>query len=139
MARVEEAYDTYDQNPENIFLFKLFQYEFDYNEEERTCSITSPVSDIMLNPTGIIHGGVLSTIADTAMGHLNFHFKDAPYVTLEMKTSFFKAVSTGKITATARYVKEGYKLVFMECDVVNEDGDLLCTTTGTFYRYEKKK
>lgn len=138
MELVEKAYDTYEINQESIFLFKLFQFEFDYDEEERTCTITCPITDFMLNPGGIVHGGVYTFIADTAMGHLNFHFQDATYVTLEFKTSFFKATSTGSIVATARYIKEGYKVCYMECEVRNEEGDLLCKTSATFYRYSKK-
>ncbi|RLL46961.1 PaaI family thioesterase [Oceanobacillus piezotolerans] len=138
MELMEKAYDTYDFKPESIFMFKALQLNFDYNEEERTCTISCPITDIILNPSGIVHGGIYAFIADSAMGHLNFHLKDAPYITLELKTSYFKATAKGEIRATARYIKEGYKVSFMECDVVNENGEMLCKTTGTFYRYEKK-
>lgn len=139
LNHVEEAYSTFSLKPENIFLFKLFQFDFSYDETERTCTISCPITDIMLNPTGVVHGGVYTFISDTAMGHLNFRFKDAPYVTLELKTSYFRAVSSGKMIATARYVKEGHQVSYMECEVKNEEGKLLCKTTATFYRFEKKK
>ncbi|WP_203553199.1 PaaI family thioesterase [Bacillus sp. B15-48] len=138
MAKVEKAYETAALKPESIFMFKLLQFEFDYDEDEKTCTITCPVSEIMLNPTGIVHGGIFTLLADTAMGHLNFQFKDAPYVTLELKNTFFKATSTGTLKATARYVKDGYKVSFIEAEVCNEAGELMCKTSGTFYRYEKK-
>lgn len=139
MQQVEEAFDTYKLKPENIFMFKLFQFEFDYDEEERTCTIKCPVSEIMLNPSGIVHGGVYAFISDTAMGHLNFRFKDAPYVTLEMKTSYFKAVSSGKLIATARYVREGHQVSFIESEVRNEEGEVLSRTTATFFRVKRKE
>lgn len=135
---VEKAYDSFELKKESIFLFKLFQFQFSYDDDARTCTITCPISDIMLNPSGIVHGGVYTFLSDTAMGHLNFHCKDAPYVTLEFKTSFIKAVSSGKMTATARYIKEGYNVSYMECDVKNEQGELLCKTTATFFRFTKK-
>lgn len=139
MARVEQAYDKFEMKPESIFMFKLLDFKFDYDEEARTCTITCPVSDIMYNPAGIVHGGIFTFIADTAMGHLNFRLKEVPYVSLELKTSFFKATTTGTLIATARYVKEGYKVSFMEAEVKNEEGELLCRTSGTFYRFDKKK
>lgn len=139
MAHVENAYDTYEAKPENIFMFKLLDFEFDYDDEAKMCTITCPVTDIMYNPAGIVHGGIFTFIADTAMGHLNFRHKDAPYVSLELKTSFFQATTTGKLIATARYLKEGYKVCFMEAEVKNEHGDLLCQTSGTFYRFDKNK
>lgn len=134
---VGAIYDTYESKPGGSFLSKLFQYEFSYDDEARTCTITCPVSDFMYNASGIVHGGVLTHLADTSMGHLNFHFKNAPYVSLELKTSFFQAVKSGRLIATARYVREGYKVSFIESEVKNEQGQLLCKTTGTFYRYEK--
>ncbi len=139
MRRAEHAFDTFELKPESIFMFKLLQFEFDYDDEARTCTITCPVTDLMLNPSGIVHGGILTLLADTAMGHLNFHLKDAPYISLELKTSFYKATARGKLIATGRYIKEGHKVSFMEAEVTNEQGELLCKTSGTFYRFEKKK
>lgn len=136
---MEYAYDSYELKPESIFLFKLFRFQFDYDDEARTCTVSVPISDFMYNPSGIVHGGVLAFLADTTMGHLNFRFKDnVQYVTLEMKTSYFKPAISGKLVATARYVKDGYKVCYIECDIRNEEGDLLCRTNGTFYRYDKK-
>ena len=136
---MEAAYESFQLKPENIFLFKLFQFEFNYDEDEKTCTVSCPITDIMLNPAGIVHGGIYTFISDTAMGHLNFHFKGTPYVTLELKTSYFKAVSSGKLYAISRYIKDGYKVSYIECEVKNENGELLSKTSGTFYRYEKKK
>lgn len=138
MALAEQAFDSYECKPESIFMFKLFQFEFNYDDELKTCTITCPVNDFMYNPSGIVHGGILTFLADSAMGHLNFRQKDAPYVSLELKTSFYQASVTGKLVATSRYIKEGYKVSFMEADVRNENGELLCRTSGTFYRFTKK-
>ena len=138
LAHVENAYDTFELKTENIFMFKLLNFDFTYNEVERTATIICPVTDIILNPMGMVHGGIYTYLADTAMGHLNFRFKDAPYVTLELKNSFYNAVSTGKLIATARYMKDGYKIAFLEADVKNENGELLCRTSGTFYRKKKE-
>lgn len=134
-----EIYDTYECKQEKSFLNKLFQYEFSYDDEARTCTVTCPVSDFIYNSAGIVHGGVLTHLADTSMGHLNYYFKHAPYVSLELKTSFYEAVKSGVLTATARYVREGYKVCFIESEITNEQGQLICKTSGTFYRYEKSK
>lgn len=138
MTLAEHAYDTHELKAENVLMFKLLQLEFAYDDVKKTCTVTCPITLPMLNPSGIVHGGIYTYIADSAMGQLNFRHKDAPYVSLELKTSYFNAVSAGSLTATARYVKDGYKVVFMECDVKNEKDELMCTTTGTFYRFSKK-
>src|SRR5699024_9579401 len=110
---------------------------FSYDDENRQCHISCPVTEFMYNPSGIMHGGIATFIADTAMGHLNFRLKDAPYVSLDLHTSFLRAATTGKLYATARYVKEGHKVSFMECVIKNDENEIICTTTGTFYRIEK--
>lgn len=138
MAHVEHAYDTKTIGPENLFLFKLLNFEFAYDDEKKTCTISCPVTEPMLNPAGIIHGGILTYLADTAMGHLNGRTKDVPYVTLELKTSFLKASNSGQLIATARYIRDGYNVCFMECEIVNEKGEMMSTTNGTFYRFDKK-
>ncbi|WP_200759583.1 PaaI family thioesterase [Effusibacillus dendaii] len=135
---VEAAYDKSELKMESIFLFHLFGFQFSYNDQEKTCSIECPVSEPMLNPAGIVHGGVFTLLTDSSMGHLLMHDKQASYVSLELKTSYFNAAHTGKIKATARYMRDGYRVVFLESTVVNEGGELLCKTTGTFYRAEKK-
>ncbi len=137
MEHVEQAYDTRAIKPESVFLFKLLKFNFSYDDKKRMCTITCPVSELMFNPAGIVHGGILTFLADTAMGHLNFRLKDAPYVTLELKTSYLKATKAGTLIATSRYVKEGYKVSFMECEIKNENDEVICVANGTFYRFEK--
>lgn len=137
MQHVERAYDAKVIGPENLFLFKLLEFEFSYDDEKRTCTIECPITESMLNPVGILHGGILTYLADSAMGHLNGRTKDAPYVTLELKTSFLKATNAGRLIATARYVRDGYKVCFMECEVKNEKDELMSVISGTFYRFDK--
>lgn len=137
LAQVEKAYDAKSMEPENVFMFKLFDFQFSYDDENKQCTITCPVTEVMHNPASILHGGIATYIADTAMGHLNFRLKDAPYVSLDLNTSFLKAVSEGTLYATARYLKDGYKVCFMECIIKDEADDIIAKTTGTFYRYEK--
>jgi len=121
-----------EQNP----LFKLLNFQFQFHEGERTCEIRCPISPIMLNALGTVHGGIYTYIADTAMGHLALHFKKHPYVSLELKTSFLKTANQGHLTATARFIKEGQRILFLECHVKDETGEIMCMTTSTFYRVE---
>jgi len=118
-------------------LSKLLNFQFYYYEEDRTCEIHCPISPIMLNALGTVHGGIYTYLADTAMGHLALHFKRKPYVSLELKTSFFKTANQGQLTARARFVKEGHRILFLECQVKDESGEIMCVTTSTFYRLEQ--
>lgn len=114
-------------------LFERLNFQFLFHEDERTCEIRCPISPIMLNALGIVHGGIYTYIADTAMGHLALHFKKHPYVSLELKTSFLKAATQGELIATARFVKEGHRILFLECKVADNSGEILSVTSSTFY------
>lgn len=134
LNRAEHAFDTKKLEAENLFLFKLFEFDFSYDELQRTCTITCPVTEIMLNSGGIIHGGILMYLADTAMGHLIIKMKDTPFVTLDLNTSFLKAEKSGELICTASFVKEGTNVAFVECEITNEKGDALSVSQATFYR-----
>lgn len=137
LQHINSSWVEAEQVPEKVFLFQLFQFDFSYDDDNRRCRIECPVVEAMFNPLGTVHGGMLTYLADTAIGHLNFRFKEDPYVSIELKTSYIKAVTSGKLIATASYVKDGYNVVFTECTIENEHGELVSTTSGTFYRYAK--
>ncbi|AHV95660.1 MULTISPECIES: PaaI family thioesterase [Paenibacillus] len=115
-------------------LFALLGFAVSYDEDNKVCRIECPVQTLMLNPLGIVHGGIHAYLADTAFGFLTIQFKDVPYVSLETKTSYMKSAAGGRLIADARFVKDGYKALFLECRVENEQREVLSVTTGTFLR-----
>jgi uncharacterized protein (TIGR00369 family) len=125
--------------PEKVFLFHFFDFKFSYDDVNKQCIIECPVTETMFNPLGTVHGGIITYLADTAIGHLNFRHKEDPYVTIELKTSYLRAVKSGKLIAKARYVQDGYNILFTECVIENEKGELISTTSGTFYRVKKRE
>ena len=83
-----------------------------------------------------IHGGCTAAILDATMGVgalTLVHEQKKVVATLEMKVSFFKGITEGTtIFASSRPVKIGKKLIFMEADIVDEKGELLARSSGTF-------
>ncbi|MDE5413523.1 PaaI family thioesterase [Alkalihalobacterium chitinilyticum] len=138
LKQAERAVEKTELAYEKVFLFQFFNFEFSYDDEKRECAIECPVSEAMFNPLGTVHGGIFTYLADTAIGHLHSHFKEDPYVSLELKTTHMKAVTSGKLIAKAHFSKNGYNVTFAECDIFNEDGELVSTTSGTFYRVKKR-
>ncbi|WP_209124915.1 PaaI family thioesterase [Alkalihalobacillus sp. BA299] len=138
IKQAQYAAEKTELAPEKAFLFQFFDFQFSYDDEKRECTIECPVSETMFNPIGTVHGGIYTYLADTAIGHLNFRFKEDPYVSLELKTNHLKAITSGKLIAKARYTKDGYNVLFTECDIYNELGDIVSKTSGTFYRVKKR-
>jgi len=86
-----------------------------------------------LNLQGLVHGGILATLADTAMG-LAVRTALEPgrrHVTVQLGIEFLSPGRTGTITARGRTVKIGTQLGFAEADVMNAEGRLLARAHST--------
>ena len=88
------------------------------------------------NPMGTLHGGILCDITDAAMGMAFAATLDdgESFTTLELKISFLRAVRNGKLIATARVVRGGRTIGFVESDVVDAQGQLIARASSTCLR-----
>ncbi|HTQ13525.1 MAG TPA: PaaI family thioesterase [Rhizomicrobium sp.] len=76
------------------------------------------VDERHVNMRGIIHGGMLMTFADAALGQAVWDFTDrAPSVTLNMQSQFLKPARRGDlIEVTPVLIRKTRSLVFMRGD-----------------------
>ncbi|PYZ94098.1 thioesterase [Salipaludibacillus keqinensis] len=131
--RFEQALKDHKDGTPQLFLYSLMDFSFDYLEEEEIVELSAPISEVMYNPVGFIHGGIITYMADTAMGHLCAAFGERPSVSLELKTQFIKTAKTGELKAKAYFIKKGKQVQFVECMIHDEQNQLLSKVTGTFY------
>lgn len=85
------------------------------------------------NPMGTLHGGVLCDIADAAMGmsYAATLRENETFTTLELKINFLKPVWTGKLRAVGRVVKAGRTIGLVECDVTDDQQQLVARASST--------
>jgi len=85
------------------------------------------------NPMGTLHGGVLCTIADSAMGiaHISLLEEGESFTTLELKINFLRPVWEGRLRAVAKVVKHGRTITLTECEVVDERDNLVAWASST--------
>ncbi|MBI3954244.1 MAG: PaaI family thioesterase [Chloroflexi bacterium] len=119
-------------------LYKLLGLHFEYDDRRQVCSVVAPVVEVMLSPGGVVHGGIITYLAHTCMGHLCFRCTGIAHVAVGFNVQFVAPVPPGRIGAEARVVKKGARLLFVECEVkhLGEAGSeaLAAKVTGTFYR-----
>ena len=86
------------------------------------------------NTMGTLHGGVFCTIADTAMGvaFATLLEEGEALTTLELKINFLRPVWKGRLLAKARVVKKGRLTGLVECDVLDENGQLVARAGSTY-------
>jgi len=82
---------------------------------------------------GILHGGALMSLADTAGGICAFlNLPDgAGTATVESKTNFFRAVREGAARAIARPLHVGRSFIVVQTDLEDDRGKLVGQTTQT--------
>ena len=87
------------------------------------------------NPMGTMHGGMLATLVDTAMGcAVSSTLKaDEAFTTLELHMNFVRAVTkdTGRISAVGNVVHRGGRVATVEARVHDDDGNLCAHATST--------
>ncbi|MBL7627914.1 PaaI family thioesterase [Frankia sp. CN6] len=87
------------------------------------------------NAMFIVHGGVIATLMDTAMGSAVFTTLpgDTFYTTLELKVNFVRPVglTADRLTCEARTVHVGRRTATAESTVTSADGKLVAHGTCT--------
>ena len=92
------------------------------------------IGDHHLNPNGVVHGGVLFTMIDTAMGKATMSVLDEGRfcASIEVELRFIRPASEGTLTAVAEVVKKGRSIVHLQGRITNGDNRLTATAAGTF-------
>jgi acyl-CoA thioesterase len=93
------------------------------------------------NIVGYTHGGVLFTIADTAIGlaHLGTLGYEETATTVEVQIHFLRPVWHTELRAHARMVKRGQLLSLVECDIRDREGQLVARASGTMMTLPEDK
>lgn len=94
-----------------------------------------PARPEMANRSGMVHGGFIALLADTAMGRAvaavlpDGHW----HASFDLKTSFIAPGRIGEaLRAVATVLHSGRRTAVAECRIEDEDGRLVATATATF-------
>jgi len=105
------------------------QFEADY---EGGVTASFECNEMFEGYAGILHGGIISMILDSAMGNCMFS-RGRATVTVEMNTKFRHPVKTGcRATVTAKITRISHPLYLLEARII-QDGEIKATGKGKFY------
>jgi uncharacterized protein (TIGR00369 family) len=94
------------------------------------------VDERFLNPAGILQGGFISAMLDSAMGAsavTGLGDRRAYVANTEMKVSFLRSARAGdRLTCTATVLKPGSVVSFVAARVVDDEGRLVATASSTY-------
>lgn len=93
-----------------------------------------PVHDHHRQRAGVVQGGLIVTLADyaiyRAVGSLLGPGQQA--VTVELKVNFIAPARHGNLTATARVISGGHRIMVADVEVTDQHNDLVARGLGTY-------
>ncbi|MEE9539076.1 MAG: PaaI family thioesterase [candidate division NC10 bacterium] len=92
------------------------------------------VTPFLLNRAQVLHGGVICTLMDEAIGWAVYNNLEegSRAVTAEIKINFLAAATSGTITGRGRVIRQGKNLVTGEGDLFDQEGNHLARGLGTW-------
>lgn len=114
----------------NMLGVKLSQWKTGF------CEVSLDISPKLLQHTGVVHAGVLSTILDNTAGMaaLTLLPQDQTTLTLEFKVNLLRPASEGQLYCRAEVIKSGRRFSIVESRVFaikGESRSLVATATVT--------
>ncbi|MEX5261551.1 PaaI family thioesterase [Kocuria sp. CPCC 205263] len=103
--------------------------------EHGTVTFRGQPDESHYNPIGVVHGGFVGTVLDSALECAAHSTLPAGtgYTSIEIKTNYLRPVSadSGPLTCTGRVVKPGRRVIFAEGEVVDKGGETVATASGS--------
>ena len=93
-----------------------------------------PFAKKLTHPYGIAHGGVIFSLADSAvaMALLGLVEKGERFTTVEMNINYVSPFRGGNITAEARIINKGSRIALGDVDVRDDQGGLVAKCLATY-------
>jgi uncharacterized protein (TIGR00369 family) len=97
------------------------------SEEDRAAGRATVLLDTderLHNPMGRVHGGIISALADAAMGIAFGRTLDAgqDFSTIDLHIHFMRPVRSNQLTASASLIQRGLRVGFVECMITDDRG-----------------
>ncbi|SRR5579859_2119613 len=90
------------------------------------------VRESLMQKRGIVHGGVLASIVDSAcaVAAISNLWPKANATTINLRVSYLKPLSQGVFRAEGKCIKAGKTICFCEAQVFNDRNEIVCTASS---------
>lgn len=115
------------------FVNRFFQFE---SKMDGDCiEMSMPITSLVQNSLDIVHGGLIATLIDSAMGTLVHTVlpEEKAAVTTELQTHYLKPAIGDKLICRSSLLHKGGKIMVLEGKVYREDGVMCAHSTASFF------
>ena len=129
--------------PEPLALSRLLGFRVEVYPERKQAHCVLDASEVHVNRSGVVHGGISATLLDTASGVTASLTVDdsglAPFTTVSLNINYIAAARPGMLRAEGRLSGGGRVLTFVEGTLTDSEGRLIATSTGVFKRLRQRQ
>ena len=108
-----------------------------------TCTFRCRPDESHYNPIGMVHGGLVCTLLDSALGCATHTLLPAGtgYTSIEIKINYLRPVTadSGPLICTGRVTKPGRRVTFAEGEVLDSQGKVVATASGSLLVFPLQK
>jgi uncharacterized protein (TIGR00369 family) len=104
--------------------------------ERGAATLHLTVRDPLRQNRGVVHGGVTASLIDTAAAFaiLTLLEADQSTTTVDLTIHYLRPILQGRISARARVLRLGRRLIPVAVDVLDETGNLVATALTSYLR-----
>jgi uncharacterized protein (TIGR00369 family) len=95
-----------------------------------------PIKDLFVNSAGVVHGGIISSMADVAVSNLIPANENGiqQALTVDLNVSFLKPATGTYLIANAQIERKGRTLIHTECSIFNDKQELVAKSKAILFR-----
>jgi uncharacterized protein (TIGR00369 family) len=99
-----------------------------------TATLGLDVRKELMQNHGVVHGGAIAALIDTASAFaiLSVLAPEEKVTTVDLTISYLLPLTVGRMTAVARVLRAGRRLIVVSAEVVDKDGKLASTALSTY-------
>lgn len=138
IERIEEIKELHSIKNNEVNSLMKITYE-DYSEETGEMTVSFPVDEWMSNPGGLMHGGVIATAFDIALGyHTLVVEREKAIVTTNLSIQYLKQIPLGsRFVVKSKMTRNGKSLVHLHAEGFVEGSDeIVATSTCTYMKLD---
>jgi uncharacterized protein (TIGR00369 family) len=100
-----------------------------------TATLAVNVRKELMQNQGVVHGGAIAALIDTATAFAIISLAPKEKVTtVDLAISYLRPATDGRLKAVAKVVRAGRRLFVVSADVFDKEGTLITTALSTYIR-----